>query len=240
MLLIACWISSMSNIAIIPARGGSKRIPRKNIRNFCGKPIISYSINSCLESNIFTEVMVSTDDEEIADVAQKLGASVPFMRAQQNSDDYATLADVLIEVLKAYKSRGVEFNSFACVLPTAPLISAARLNEANNICELNGFSSVFPVLRFSYPIQRALQIDEVTKKVSMVWPENLNQRSQDLEPRFHDAGQFYFARTDEFLIEKTLFMKNSGVIELSEMEAQDIDTIEDWKLAELKFKMRIA
>jgi N-acylneuraminate cytidylyltransferase len=228
----------MSNIAIIPARGGSKRIPRKNIKDFCGMPIIGYSINACLEADIFDEVLVSTDDEEIAEVALRLGAAVPFMRTQKNSGDFAMLAEVLIEVLYNYKSKGRDFKNFACVLPTAPFISASRLTEAYNILVSSGFSSVFPVLRFTYPIQRALNVDEQTKNVSMVWPENLNKRSQDLELRYHDAGQFYFAQTDEFLKEQSLFMSNSGVIELSEMEVQDIDTIQDWKIAELKFNMR--
>ena len=226
----------MKRIAIIPARGGSKRIPRKNIKEFYGKPIIVYSIEVALKSGLFDEVMVSTDDEEIARVAIDSGASVPFMRSNENADDYVGIADVLIEVLAEYKSKKRSFDELCCILPTAPFIKENRIIEAFD--KMNeGFDCVFPILEFSYPIKRALQKENSSDKLSMIWPEHLNTRSQDLPPAYHDSGQFYCANVEAFLEQKSLFTKNSGGIELSDLEVQDIDTPEDWKVAELKYKM---
>ncbi|MCG8476581.1 MAG: pseudaminic acid cytidylyltransferase, partial [Cytophagales bacterium] len=194
----------MNRIAIIPARGGSKRIPRKNIKLFCGKPVIAYSIEAAFESGVFDEVMVSTDDEEIAEMAKELGASVPFFRSPETSDDYAVIADVIGEVLSCYRSEGKEFDEFCCLLPAAPFITAARIKEAFDKISA-GFESVFPVLKFSYPIKRALQLDGRTGKVSMIWPEHLKTRSQDLPPAYHDSGQFYCMRVEAFLKEKKIF-----------------------------------
>ena len=227
----------MANLAIIPARGGSKRIPKKNIKNFLGKPIIAYSIKAALNSNLFDEVMVSTDDEEIAKIAKSYGAKVPFLRSNKNSDDFAVLADVVEEVLENYKSKKKNFDMICCILPTAPFVTSVKITEAYRKLIENNFDSVFPVLEFSFPIQRSLKIEE--NKVALVWEENLNSRSQDLEPRYHDSGQFYWVKYTSFIKEKKLFTNNSGAIVISELQAQDIDTETDWRLAEIKYKIDI-
>ena len=225
----------MNNIAIIPARGGSKRIPRKNVKSFLDKPIIAYSIEAAMKSGLFIEVMVSTDDAEIAEVAKQYGASVPFMRSAKTSDDFATLADVINEVLAEYDKMGKQFDAFCCILATAPFLTSQRIQEAYDQMVNQNFDSVFPVLRFSYPIQRSLQIND--GQVSMVYPEHRDSRSQDLLPRFHDSGQFYWMRCDRFQQQQTLFAKKSGAIELKEWEVQDIDTEEDWEMAEIKYRL---
>jgi N-acylneuraminate cytidylyltransferase len=223
-------------LAIIPARGGSKRIPRKNIKNFLGKPIIAYSIETAINSKLFDEVMVSTDDKEIAEVAKKYGAKVPFMRSEKNSDDFAGTVDVIEEVLKEYSKKGEEFKVFCCIYPTAPLISEENLKKGFELLRSEKFDSVFPVVGFSYSIQRALRLDE-NYKAEMICPENQKKRSQDLEKAYHDAGQFYWGISEKFLKEKNLFGKNSGAIILKETEVQDIDNLEDWKMAEIKYQI---
>lgn len=225
----------MDNIAIITARGGSKRIPRKNIKMFRGKPIIAYSIETALRSNLFDYVMVSTDDEEISEVAVKYGAQVPFKRSQKNADDFSGTADVILEVLNDLQTIGKQFENVCCIYPTAPFISVKTLSDSYNLLKKNNFDSVFPVCQFSFPIQRALEINN--SKVSMVNPENVNMRSQDLAPRYHDAGQFYWMKTAVFLTEKKIFTANTGSIILSELQVQDIDNETDWKLAELKHSL---
>lgn len=227
----------MANLAIIPARGGSKRIPQKNIKNFFGKPIIAYSIDAALRSNLFSEVMVSTDDDEIAKIAIKYGAKVPFLRGCKNANDFAVLADVIDEVIHDYTKNGVEFKNFCCILPTAPLLTFDKIIKGYDKFIEGDFDSVFPVLEFSFPIQRSLKVEN--NKVVMVWNEHLNTRSQDLEPRFHDSGQFYWMKTSSFLVSKKLFTDNSGAIVISELYAQDIDTETDWKLAEIKYKLMV-
>lgn len=227
----------MANLAIIPARGGSKRIPRKNIKAFLGKPIMAYSIEAALNSNLFDEVMVSTDDEEIAEIARAYGAVVPFLRSESNANDYAVLADVIEEVLEGYSAKGKAFKNVCCILPTAPFVTAENISDAFTTLVNNNFDSVFPVLEYSFPIQRSLQINK--GKVAMVWSEHLNKRSQDLEPRYHDSGQFYWLNTASFLTNKKLFTSNSGALIISELQAQDIDTSIDWKLAEIKYKLMI-
>lgn len=228
----------MSNLAIIPARGGSKRIPRKNIKDFFGKPIIAYSINAAIESGLFDEVMVSTDDEEIAVVAKKYGAKIPFIRSLENANDFATLADVLLEVVKAYSELEIYFSNICCILPTAPLITTKRLKQAFSVFSTKEFDSVCPVVEFSYPIFRAFEFSE-KDKLKMIWPEHLKTRSQDLKPAYHDAGSFYWIRTKALLKEETLLCSNGTMIVLPETEAQDIDTEIDWKLAEMKYKLII-
>lgn len=225
----------MKCIAIIPARGGSKRIPRKNINHFLGKPIIAYSIESALKSGLFEEVMVSTDDEEIAALARHFGANVPFMRSEATSDDYATTAVVLEEVLTNYKAEGKKFDYGCCIYPTAPLLKISTLTEGFKLLTENHFDTVFPVQKYSYPIWRSLKLKNGKAKLN--WPEHLNSRSQDLPPAFHDAGQFYWFRTDKFMSQKALFTENSGAVTLEELEVQDIDNLTDWKLAELKYKL---
>ncbi len=225
----------MKRIAIIIARGGSKRIPKKNIKEFCGKPIICYSIEAALQSGLFDEVMVSTDSEEIADIARKAGAGVPFMRSAGNSDDHATTADVLLEVLADYEKAGKTFDSLCCIYPTAPFVTAAKLRDASKLLEEKDADAVVPVVRYSFPPQRAfVRSGDYTV---MKYPEHARTRSQDLEPYFHDAGQFYFLKTSSFLKEKAVFMPRLISLEMPETEVQDIDNETDWKLAELKYSM---
>jgi pseudaminic acid cytidylyltransferase len=224
-----------SCIAIIPARQGSKRIPGKNIRPFLGKPIISYSIETALKSNLFDEVMVSTDSEEIAGISKKYGAKVPFFRSPETSNDFAGIAEVMSEVISNYNSAGKTFSYFCCIFPTAPLIQKEHLGKSFKMMIERGYDSVFPVLRFSYPILRSLKMTD--GRVEMNWPEYFNYRSQDLSPAFHDAGLFYWMKTQAFLEQKKIFAKNSGGFELSEMEIQDIDNESDWAIAEMKYKL---
>jgi pseudaminic acid cytidylyltransferase len=218
----------MDNLCVIPARGGSKRIPRKNIKDFLGKPIIAYSIDVALKSGLFNEVVVSTDDSEIAEVATKYGALVPFFRSSKNADDFAPLADVVDEVKAAYLERGRSFDNICCILPTAPLLSSDILKDAYTMFQEKEADSVRPVVRYSYPIQRAFRMNEGL--VEMVWPENRKVRSQDLEVTYHDAGQFYWMNFKEGLRGE----KKIG-LEITEMQVQDIDTIDDWKVAEFKY-----
>ena len=225
----------MSAICIIPARGGSKRIPRKNIKLFLGKPIIAYSIEAALKSNLFDEVMVSTDDEEVAKVAIEYGAKVPYFRSEKNSDDFATTFDVIDEVIDYYKSKSQVFELTCCLYPTAPFITPDRLCEAHELLR-DKINAVFTVVPYSYPIQRSLSLDD-KGVLRMNWTENLKKRSQDLKTNFHDAGQFYFYKTESYLRGKGVFNMQSKPLILSELEVQDIDNETDWKLAELKFKL---
>src|SRR5215218_2282888 len=185
----------MASIAIITARGGSKRIPRKNIKPFLGKPIISYSIQSALDSGIFEEVMVSTDDDEIAEISKKLGATVPFIRSEKNSDDYAGTAEVLIEVIEEYRKRQKHFETVCCIYPTAPFVHAEKLKRAYGLLTEHNADSVLPVTEFSYPILRSVKITE-DGKIAMNWPEYYASRSQDLPKSYHDSGQFYFLNVE--------------------------------------------
>ena len=221
-------------IAIIPARGGSKRIPRKNIRDFHGKPIIAYPIQAAIESKCFAEVMVSTDDEEIADIAKSYGAKVPFIRSDQNASDHAMTVPVLLEVLEAYEALGKDFSFGCCLYPTAVFASSELIIKGKDaLLANNQIQSCFPVVRFGYPVQRGLRMKG--DQVEMVWPENLNTRSQDLEPMFHDTGQFYWFRKHDLVKEQRLFMNNSVGIEVPDTEVQDLDTFVDWELAEVKY-----
>jgi len=225
----------MRKIAIIPARGGSKRIPRKNIKEFFGKPIIAYSIDAALKSALFDKVIVSTDDYEIAEISKNYGAEVPFMRSEKNSNDFATTADVLLEVIENFRYKGYEFDHLCCIYPTAPFINSDHLKQGFDILNSTGADSVIPVVRFSYPIQRAFKIEN--GRLLMIWPENLNARSQDLMPVYHDAGQFYWFKVESFIKQKKLFMDYTVPIEIPESEVQDIDNEEDWKIAEMKYKI---
>ncbi len=226
----------MSNLAIIPARGGSKRIPKKNIKYFLGQPIIAYSIIAAKESRLFDEVMVSTDDKEIAGVAKRIGAEVPFFRSMDNSNDFSTLADVLLEVLHVYSQHGKSFEKICCILPTAPLITSENIKLAYSVLSEKKVDSVCPVVEFSYPIYRALEIND-ENNLNMIWPEHRKTRSQDLKPAYHDSGSFYWVRTKALLREENLICQNSSMIILPETEVQDIDNEVDWKLAEMKFKL---
>lgn len=226
----------MSSLAIITARGGSKRIPRKNIKEFCGKPIIAYSIDAALKSGIFDEVMVSTDDTEIAAIAKQYGAQVPFMRSAETSNDFATTMDVLKEVVGNYKDKlGKSFDYICCIYPTAPFITSDVLKECYEMIAKYDVHEIIPIVAYSFPPQRALVIDKLGN-IKYKWPENENLRSQDLEKFYHDAGQFYFYNAEMLYKE----MKNIIIKPyiLSELKVQDIDNLEDWKIAELKYKLR--
>jgi pseudaminic acid cytidylyltransferase len=223
----------VKSLAVIPARGGSKRIRGKNIRVFAGKPIIAYSIASALESGVFDEVMVSTDVEEVSNISIEWGAKVPFLRSQENAGDMSTLTDVVLEVVHRYASEGITFDAVCCILPTAPFIQPGDLVRGFEMLGTGSWDSVIPVVRFGYPIQRALRF--VDQKVEMFHPEHMFTRSQDLEPAFHDAGQFYWLRADVFCQERTIFLPMTGGIEVPESRVQDIDNEEDWRLAEIKF-----
>ena len=205
-------------IAIITARGGSKRIPKKNIKEFCGKPIIAYSIRAALDSEIFDEVMVSTDSEEIAEIARAYGAKVPFMRSAKTSDDFATTADVLMEVLERYQEMDRTFDVMSCIYPTAPFVTPQKLQSAYDTLK-----------KRSYVLNGNM--------LEMKWKENYNKRSQDLEKMYHDAGQFYMYQVDAFVRLKGQMTESIVPVIIDEMEVQDIDNESDWKLAELKYQM---
>jgi len=225
----------MPKIAIIPARGGSKRIPRKNIKDFCGKPIITYSIEAAISSGVFDEVMVSTDDQEIADISIKCGAKVPFFRSRENSTDMAMTVPVLIEALDEYKKLEQNFEYCCCIYPCAPFVDPKRIKDGMNLLISKNADSVLPIVKFSYPPLRGLVIRN--NNLQMMFPKNYNIRSQDLESMYHDAGQFYCLNTESLRKDQKLFCGNSLPIILPEIEVQDIDTIEDWEIAELKYKI---
>lgn len=226
----------MRSIAIITARGGSKRIPHKNIKEFCGKPIIAYSIDAALKSGIFDEVMVSTDDRQIAEIARQYGANVPFFRSEATSNDYAGTADVLREVLSEYEKRGQVFDRMCCIYPTAPFVTAEKLRAASEAFESSGADSLTPVVPFSYPPQRAFVIRD--GGLVFQFPEYRMSRSQDLEPIYHDCGQFYLYDAAVFMGKKPGVGKSVPLI-MPEEEVQDIDNDSDWKLAEIKYKQFI-
>lgn len=224
----------MRKLAVITARGGSKRIPRKNIKEFCGKPILAYSVEAALAAG-FDTVMVSTDDEEIAEVARKYGAEVPFFRSPETSNDFAVTAQVLAEVFSEYEKRGEKYDLGCCIYPTAPFLSSARLKEAMDLLEQSGADSVLPVVRFSFPPQRGVVVENGCLRY--VYPEHRNTRSQDLQPQYHDAGQFYCLNLESFKKQNTLVMEKTMPVILPEMEVQDIDTLEDWEMAEVKYRL---
>ena len=226
----------MNNLAIIPARGGSKRIPKKNIKSFLGKPIIAYAIQNAIDSELFDEIMVSTDDEEIAELALSYGAKVPFKRSEKNSDDYATTIDVITEVILSYEKLGRKFEYACCIYACTPLLTVEKLKESFYLLEKDNLDCVFPIIKYGFPIQRAVRLND-KGLVEMFQPEFLVARSQDLELSFHDAGQFYSFKVDNLVKKQKLLTDLTGYIELSEMEAQDIDNLIDWKLAEVKFKL---
>lgn len=225
----------MKRLAIITARGGSKRIPRKNIKNFCGKPIIAYSIEAALNAGVFDEVMVSTDDEEIAEVAKQYGAKVPFYRSAETSNDFATTNDVLLEVIAEYEKRGEVFDICCCLYPTAPFIRAERIKAAMERLEDSDADTLIPVVAFSYPPQRAMVIEK--DRLVFKYPEHLDSRSQDLEKQYHDVGQFYCFRVPNYKVNRKLMVGNILPMEISELEVQDIDNQTDWEIAEMKWEI---
>ncbi|MBQ8230359.1 MAG: pseudaminic acid cytidylyltransferase [Lachnospiraceae bacterium] len=225
----------MKKIAIITARGGSKRIPRKNIKEFCGKPILAYSIEAALESGIFDEVMVSTDDQEIADIARKYGASVPFFRSEKTSGDFATAPEVVLEVLEEYEKRGEHYDIGLLLYPTAPFVTAAKLKDAAEKLLASDADTLVAVVQFSYPPQRGMIMKE--GRLVFEYPQYLDSRSQDLEPHYHDVGQFLFFHTEAFKQNRRLLVGNLLPYVVSEMEVQDIDNQTDWEIAEMKYRV---
>ncbi len=224
-----------NNICIIPARGGSKRIPRKNIKLFLGKPIIAYSIEAAINSNIFDEIMVSTDDVEIASIAIEYGAKVPFFRSEINSNDFSTTSVVIEEVILEYKKLGKYFDQICCCYPTAPFVTPERLTQGLEVLNNNDVESVFPIVEFDYPILRSFRLND-NKYLEYNWPEYINTRSQDLPNSYHDAGQWYWIKATAFETFRNLYTPKTKAIQLSTTEVQDIDNENDWNLAELKFR----
>jgi N-acylneuraminate cytidylyltransferase len=228
----------MNTLAIITARGGSKRIPRKNIKPFLGKPIIAYSIESAINSGLFDEVMVSTDDDEIAETAQRFGASIPFIRSAKNANDFATTSDVIVEVLGQYKQIEKTFDYAICIYPTAAFVSSDLLIKGFELLINGNYDTVFPAMKFGFPIQRAIKLNKANR-IEMLQPEHLRTRSQDLEQTYHDCGQFYWIDVEKFQQKQEIWTDNSGILILSEMEAHDIDNLEDWDIAEFKYQLII-
>ena len=226
---------NQKNIAIIPARGGSKRIPRKNIKNFLGKPIIAYSIEAALKSNLFDEVMVSTDDEEIAEVAEKYGAKVPFMRPKELADDFTGTRAVIDNVIQFLAKKGIKYDYVCTIYATAPLIDERYIIEGYNKLKSSNAINAFSVTSMPFPIQRTFKIT-TNKRCEMFWPENFMTRSQDLEEAYQDAGQFAWSKLNTNS-DEVFFGKDSIPIILPRYMVQDIDTLEDWKMAEMKYKI---
>ncbi|MDE6025332.1 MAG: pseudaminic acid cytidylyltransferase [Lachnospiraceae bacterium] len=224
------------NIAIIPARGGSKRIPKKNIKNFCGKPIIAYSIEAAIKSNIFDEVMVSTDSEEIANIAMSYGASVPFYRSKETSDDFATTSDVIMEVLNNYIKAGKNYQYAFCIYPTAPFITPELIVDAEILMKDKKPNEIVTVVEFSYPPQRSYIVTE-DGMIKYKYEQYVNSRSQDLEKWYHDVGQLYVFDVENFRANNGQIRERIMPIMVSPLVAQDIDTENDWLLAEEKYKL---
>lgn len=221
----------MSTVAIIPARSGSRRIPGKNIRPFLGRPMIEYAVSAAAACGRFDRILVSTDSPEIASVAERAGAEVPFLRSAGASGDHATLAEAMLDVLGALARTGSEPDRFCCILPTSPLLEPEDLRGAHDL--LDEAPEVLSTVRFGYPIWRALRSEGGI--VSMFWPEHEKARSQDLPAAFHDAGMFYWVRTGDFLAGRSLFLPGARSWEIPESRVQDIDTEEDWRIAESKY-----
>ena len=224
------------NVAIIPARGGSKRILDKNIKDFCGKPIIAYSIRAAQESELFDRIIVSTDSKKIAEVASLLGAEIPFIRPQELSDDLTHTDPVILHALEWLLEKECDVNYVCCLYPTAPFIISKYLKEGFSLLKQNNATSVFPVTTFRSSIFRALKINE-NRRVEMFWPEYFNSHSQDLETAYYGAGQFYWADVEKYLKEKSFYSNDAIPLVLPNYLVQDIDTQEDWDMAEMMFKV---
>lgn len=222
------------NLCIIPARGGSKRIPKKNIKNFCGKPIIAWSIKQAIKSNCFNKIIVSTDDKKIATIAKNYGADVPFVRPKSLSDDFTSTTAVISHAIKWLIENHEKPLFVCCIYPTAPFIKLNDLKNGLKILKKKNFNYVFPATNFNYPIQRSFKIEK-DNKIKMFYPKHYKSRSQDLEEAFHDAGQFYWGKTSAWLNNKKIINRNSYPILIPRTRALDIDTIEDWKIAEVMF-----
>lgn len=223
-------------VGIIPARGGSKRIPRKNIRLFGGQPMIAWSIRAALASGCFDRILVSTDDEEIVRVAQAHGAEAPFVRPDHLSDDFSGTIPVIAHAVEWLNKHGPVVHEVCCIYATAPFIQAADLQQGLDLLQKSGADYVFAVTSYPFPIQRAIRITQ-DQRVQMFQPENFGVRSQDLEEAWHDAGQFYWGRASAWLEGKPMFTKDAAPLRLPRYRVQDIDTLEDWKRAEYMFRL---
>ncbi|MCR8913697.1 pseudaminic acid cytidylyltransferase [Marinobacter panjinensis] len=225
-----------NRVAIIPARGGSKRIPRKNVRDFCSKPMIAWSIDAAWASGCFDRIIVSTDDPEIAEVAIEYGAEVPFIRPPELSDDYAGTIPVIRHAVNWIQQNGEPVDYACCIYATAPFISPEDLQRGWELIQQKAASYVFAVTNYAFPIQRALRITD-SGRVAMFNPEHFNTRSQDLEEAWHDAGQFYWGSAEAWLKEMPVFSERAMAVKLPRSRVQDIDTPEDWTYAELMFRV---
>lgn len=223
------------NVCIIPARGGSKRIPKKNIREFCGKPMIARSIEAANAAGIFDRIIVTTDAEEIAVVAKACGAEVPFMRPPELSDDHASTDAVVIHALNWFKNNGIELEYACCLYATAPFVKPEYLRKGLDLLKSTGASTGFSVTSFPFPIFRGLKINQ-KGALEMFWPEHRLTRSQDLPEAFHDAGQFYWLNVEKYMKAPTLYASDAVPIILPRHLVQDIDTPEDWARAEFMFQ----
>lgn len=226
----------MTTVAIIPARGGSKRIPRKNIKEFCGKPMIAWSIEAALESECFDRVVVSTDDPEIAEVVTQFGAEAPFMRPARLSDDYTGTIPVIRHAVEWLSENGSPVSEACCLYATAPFVSVEDLKRGQRMLRSEACSYVFSVTSYAFPIQRAIRITS-KGRVAMFHPEHFSTRSQDLEEAWHDAGQFYWGNAEAWLTSSAIFTEAAIPIKLPRHRVQDIDTPEDWARAEWMFRV---
>lgn len=224
----------MKCVAIIPARGGSKRIPRKNIKMFCGKPMIAWAIQAAQEADVFDRIIVSTDDDEIAAVATQCGAEAPFSRPLELANDFASTEDVILHGLDWLAQNGCDTRYFCCIYPTAPFLRPEYIRKGLELIRSEESTTAFSVTTYAYTIFRSLKVDE-RGRLAMFWPENLDKRSQDLPEAFHDAGQFYWGDARKFIMEPELFSSDSTAVILPRQLVQDIDTLEDWEVAERMF-----
>ncbi|WP_122467836.1 pseudaminic acid cytidylyltransferase [Brevundimonas lutea] len=224
----------MKLLAVIPARAGSKRVPGKNVRPFHGRPMLGWPVQAALDSNLFHTVMVSTEDEAVARIACAEGAEVPFLRSSATADDRAGLMSVLAEVLETWEARGEAFDAVCCLLATAALATPARLREGLSLYRMGDWDGVYPVLAYPHPIERATR-RETDGRTTLIDPVEAETRTQDLEPAWHDAGQFYWLSPEVIRARRSVLTARCATLTLSEMEAQDIDTEDDWRLAEMKF-----
>ncbi len=222
-------------LAVIPARGGSKRIPRKNIKLFGELPMVAWSIRAAIASGCFDRIIVSTDDQEIADIAQQFGADVPFFRPESLSDDHTGTTPVIAHAINWQNANGAEVSEACCIYATAPFIQAADIQQGLQALQTQQADYAFSVTSYAFPIQRALRVTS-EQRVEMFQPEHFNTRSQDLEEAWHDAGQFYWGTAQAWLAGKPLFSRDAVPVRLPRYRVQDIDTLEDWERAEWMFK----
>jgi N-acylneuraminate cytidylyltransferase len=223
------------NLAVIPARGGSKRIPRKNIKDFCGRPIIAWSIEAALKSGCFDRIIVSTDDTEIAEISRQEGADIPFMRPAELSNNHTGTMPVIRHAIEWFSQKDQQPDLVCCLYATAPFVRSIDIQRGLKILNESGCDYAVSVASYAFPIQRAVRITE-QRRIEMFQPENFEIRSQDLEEAYHDAGQFYWGRASAWLIEKRIFTHDAVPVVLHGHRVQDIDTIEDWVRAEWMFK----